>query len=220
MEELEKESSFDRIMATLDANFQYDARVQLPSDFEGYFNLLQRTSGQTLLMFVADHEEAYRKLQHHKVELPASVPSWHLLRRASISKEQRQMVTLKAPSLEKKDVIEALYLLLGQDYKGGTWPMERKRFGFAPWRNNRAYVAEDYDDEEPWESGYVAARQWHHDRHLCFVREAYLRQVKGGRHAHIEQPREAKSWQTRALRDLPGRLTNFSQCRYWSSMSR
>ena len=29
------------------------------------------------------------------------------------------MVTLKAPSLEKKDVIEALYLLLGQDYKGG-----------------------------------------------------------------------------------------------------
>ena len=119
LEELEKESSFDRIIATLDANFQYDARVQLPNDFEGYFNLLQRTSGQTLLMFVADHEEAYRKLQQHKVELPASVQGWHLLRRASISKEQRQMVTLKAPSLEKKDVIEALYLLLGQDYKGG-----------------------------------------------------------------------------------------------------
>ena len=59
LEELEKESSFDRIIATLDANFQYDARVQLPNDFEGYFNLLQRTSGQTLLMFVADHEEAY-----------------------------------------------------------------------------------------------------------------------------------------------------------------
>ena len=63
LEELEKESSFDRIIATLDANFQYDARVQLPNDFEGYFNQLQRTSGQTLLMFVADHEEAYRKLQ-------------------------------------------------------------------------------------------------------------------------------------------------------------
>ena len=45
----------------------------------------------------------------------------------------------------------------------------------------------------------VAARQWHHDRHLCFVRDAYLRQVKGGRHAHLEQPRDAKSWQTRAL---------------------
>ena len=64
------------------------------------------------------------------------------------------MVTLKAPSLERKDVIEALYLLLGQDFKGGTWPMDRKRFGYAPWRNNRAYMAEDYDDEEPWESGY------------------------------------------------------------------
>ena len=44
------------------------------------------------------------------------------------------------------------------------------------------------------QEAFVAARQWHHDRHLCFVREAYLRQVKGGRHAHIEQPREAKSW--------------------------
>ena len=30
-------------------------------DFEGYFNLLQRPPGQTLLMYVNDHEEAYRK---------------------------------------------------------------------------------------------------------------------------------------------------------------
>ena len=47
-----------------------------------------------------------------------------------------------------------------------------------------------------------------------FVRRGYLAQVAGGRHATIEQPKNALSWQTRALRDLPGRRTDFSQCRY------
>ena len=59
-----------------------------------------------------------------------------------------------------------------------------------------------------------AARQHHHDRHLMFVRRGYLAQVKGGRHATIEQPKNALSWNTRALRDLPGRRADFSQCRY------
>ena len=84
--------------------------------FEGYFNLLQRQPGQTLLMYVNDYEESYRKLLQHKVALPAPVQGWHLLRRASLTKEQRQLIMLKAPSLEKQAVIEALYLILGQDY--------------------------------------------------------------------------------------------------------
>ena len=61
-----------------------------------------------------------------------------------------------------------------------------------------------------------AARQFHHDRHLMFGKKVYLRQVHGGRHAHIEQPKYALSWQTRALRDLPGRRADFDQCRYGS----
>ena len=59
-----------------------------------------------------------------------------------------------------------------------------------------------------------AARQHHHDRHLMFVRRVYLAQVKGGRHVTVEQPKNALSWNTRALRDLPGRRADFSQCRY------
>lgn len=51
MEELEKDGAFERIIKTLGANFVYDARVQLPTDFEQYFNLLQRQGGQTLLLF-------------------------------------------------------------------------------------------------------------------------------------------------------------------------
>ena len=60
----------------------------------------------------------------------------------------------------------------------------------------------------------VAARQHHHDRRLNFTKKVYLKQVYGGRHATIEQPKDALSWQTTALRDLPGRITDFSQCRY------
>ena len=165
IEELEADGAFDRIIKTLDSNFAYDARVQLPTDFEGYFNLLQRPGGQTLLLYVTEHEEAYRKLQQHKVELPQSVQGWHLLGRASLTREQRQMITLKAPSLEKQAVIEAMYLILGQDYKGGGWNVERnRRFHQPSWRSQRAYAAEDYeyDDDEYWDdAGYFEADdQW------------------------------------------------------------
>ena len=161
LEDLEKTDAFPKIIEVLDCNFAYDARVQLPADFESYFNLLQRQGGQTLLMFINDHEEAYRKLQQHKVELPASVQGWHLFRRAGLSREQHQLITLKAPTMEKNEVIEALYLIPGQDYKGGGWNVERnRRFGIQShsWKH-RAYVADDYDeenyqDDEQWEHGY------------------------------------------------------------------
>ena len=58
------------------------------------------------------------------------------------------------------------------------------------------------------------ARHRHHERHLMFTRWSYLCRVKGGRYATIEQPKHALSWQTQALRDLPGRRADFSQCRY------
>ena len=60
----------------------------------------------------------------------------------------------------------------------------------------------------------IAARARHHDRHLLFAKKVYLAQANGGRHATLEQPKHALSWRTRALRDLPGRRADFSQCRY------
>lgn len=102
-------------------------KVHLPTNFEAYFNLLQRAPGQTLLLYVADHEEPYRKLQQHRVDLPAAVQGWHLLRRAGLSRERRQLTTLRAPNLEENEVIEALHLILGQDYNGGGWNAERNR---------------------------------------------------------------------------------------------
>ena len=171
IEELEKEDAFKKVIETLDANFSYDAKVQLPTDFEAYFNLLQRSPGQTLLLYVADHEEAYRRLQQHRIELPASVQGWHL-RRSGLSREQRQLITLKAPNLEKNAVIEALYLILGQDYKGGGWNAERnRRFGGGHSWKQRAYMADDYEDEaypddDVWEAGYYEEdEQWAEEGH-------------------------------------------------------
>ena len=126
VEDAEKEDGFGKIITKLDKNFEYDDRVLLPNDFEEYFNLLQRKPQQSLLSFVTDHDTAYRRLTAHNVTLPVQVQGWHLLRRAALSKEQRQMVTLKAPTLEKTPVIEALYLLFGQDYKAGGWRLERR----------------------------------------------------------------------------------------------
>ena len=108
LEKLERDDSFEKVLEILDGNFAYDQRVQLPNDFENYFNLLQRAPGQTLLTFVNDHEEAYRRLLQHKVALPDSVQGWRLLRRSALTKEQRQLIMLKAPTLDKQQVIEAL----------------------------------------------------------------------------------------------------------------
>lgn len=112
----EDESSFAELLKLLDGHFQYDDRVQLPADFDGYFGL-SRKPNQTLLSFVSDHDECHRKLEKHNVSLPDAVQGWHLLRKANLTKEQRQLVTLRAPKMERQKVIEALYLLLGQDYK-------------------------------------------------------------------------------------------------------
>ena len=75
------------------------------------------------------------------------------------------MVTLKTPTLEKQAVIDALYLLFGQDYKAGGWNNDRDR-KFARWKG-RGYAAYEDDDyawssDTAWsdESVYYEADEW------------------------------------------------------------
>ena len=155
----EKETAFADILKLLDKHFQYDDRVQLPSDFDAYFGLSRR-QGQTLLSYVSDHEDQLKKLDRHGVKLPESVQGWHLLRKCNLSREQRQLVNLRAPTLEKGKVIEALYLIFGQDHKASIQP-DRRHFGKS---KGRGYVAadeethyqDDFDDGGDWpsEDGY------------------------------------------------------------------
>ena len=145
----EDESSFAELLKLLDDHFQYDDRVQLPADFDGYFGL-SRKLNQTLLSFVSDHDECHRKLEKHNVSLPDAVQGWYLLRKANLTKEQRQLVTLRAPKMERQKVIEALYLLLGQDYKashGGHG--HHKPFHKA--YKYRGYAAQDYETDETFD---------------------------------------------------------------------
>jgi len=110
----EGENTFDDLMKKLDQHFQYDDRVRLPGDFDAYFGM-SRKSGQSIMEYVTLHDEYNRRLQRHGIELPESVQGWHLLRKCNLTKEQRQLINLRAPQLEKKKVIEALYLV-------GAWP--------------------------------------------------------------------------------------------------
>ena len=154
---LDEEKSFDMVIV-LDSAFQYDARVGLPVDFDNYFGL-SRKPGTTLLSYVTDHDEKYRKVNEHGVKLPDQLQGWLLLRRANITKEQYQLVLSQAPKLEKLSVQEALFVILGQDYKAAVTHDRHDRRPQLPGRffRNKAYAADDetYDEDlDREEDGY------------------------------------------------------------------
>ena len=83
---------------------------------------------------------------------------WHLLRQCGLTREQKQLVNLRAPTLELTKVTEALYLILGQDYKQSTLGHPERRWQRG--KGGRAYAAEDDYDMEDWED-YDDA-YWHY----------------------------------------------------------
>ena len=155
-----KDTAFRDILKKLDSAFQYDARVQLPSDFDNYFNM-QRTPGQTLLQYTTTHDELYRRIGDHNINLPVAVQGWHLLRRANLSKEQRQLVMTQAPGLEKTKIQETLFLLFGQDFKGGSHSPDRRWKGKSR-RKGYAVNEEEENDyqEDGWEDVYYENEEY------------------------------------------------------------
>ena len=111
---------------------------------------MSRKPNQTLLNFVFDHDERYRKLEKHNVSLRDAVQGWHLLRKANLTKEQRQFVTLRAPKMERQKVIEALYLLLGQDYNASHGGHGHHK-PFPKAYKYRGYAAQDYETDETFD---------------------------------------------------------------------
>ena len=134
-------------MKNLDQHFEYDSRVQLPADFDAYFGL-RRKSGQCLMEFVTLHNEHLKRLTKHGVDLPSTVQSWHRLRRCNLTKEQKQLITLRAPQIEITKVTKALYLVLAQDYKHTNQAGFHDRRSFGKGGRSRGYVAADVADSE------------------------------------------------------------------------
>ena len=148
LEDLEKkpaEDHFNRLLKLLDAAFEYDSRVQLAADFDRYFVTLQRRPGQTLLQYVTEHDECLRRLSDHKIDLPKAVQGWHLLRKAGLTREQKQLIMIQAPNLERIKVQEAMFLVLGQDHKAAVSDHRRPYKGKG---KGRGYAAVDYETDE------------------------------------------------------------------------
>ena len=161
--DLEKAShptAFTDILTMLDTAFKYDSKVELPSDFSAYFETLNRRNGQSLLQFVTDHDDRLRRLEKHGVRLPAEVQGWHLLTKSNISREQRQLVMTQANSLDRTKIQQALFSILGQDYKHSHAPAANSnRWAVRPTGKGRAYFMEDenYDEGYTDEWGYYMA---------------------------------------------------------------
>jgi len=164
IDEIEKAGAFEKMLKVLDKAFEYDRTVQLPNDFDRYFSQLQRRPGQTLLEYTTEHDHLYSKLADHDVTLLSKVRGWHLLRRAGLSKEQKQLVTTQAPNMERNKVQEALFLILGQDHKtvagGGHHHAQHRGFrgkgrGYAVYyEDDNQHEADDWADDNDYNHDY------------------------------------------------------------------
>ena len=131
----------------------------MPRAFEKFFYGTTRRPEQTLLSYVADHREALGEVEKHGVQISDKVSGWILLRRSGLTHEQKQLILSQNPKLSYSKVVEAMYFLLGQDYKGkpvdtaSRW----KSKTYGRWNNKSyGYTAEEvYDLDEPYPDDYA-----------------------------------------------------------------
>ena len=157
LSELEREDGIQTILRRLDAQWQYDERVEMPEAFEKFFFRLVRKQGQSLLDFCSEFNQALRELKKFKIELPQEVSGWLMLRRAALSKEQQLMIqTHIGTTLTLTAVEPALYLILGQDHKHAHVPQRRnplqqQQGRWKPRQLVHAVVDEEPEDSAAWD---------------------------------------------------------------------
>ena len=149
--DLAKENAYDVVMDRLDKAFKYEALTELPQDFENFFIKMQRKAGQTVQDFETEYLHLERKLINlHKIDIPEKIRAWWFLRRAGLTREQRQLILtqLGESNLTLDRAMKAMNFIIGQDSKldGGRQP---RHYG----GNYKAisYAADDqegYDDDE------------------------------------------------------------------------
>ncbi|CAK9069007.1 unnamed protein product [Durusdinium trenchii] len=142
LDKAEDPEALQEILKILDGSFQYDANVEMPADFSSYFEHLARKPGQTLLNYVTDHDDRLKQIEKHGVRLPTQIQGWFLLTKAALTREQKQMIVTQAASLERAKIQQAMFAILGQDYKGGG-QLLRDRWNRAGSGKGCSYFAGD-----------------------------------------------------------------------------
>lgn len=181
LKELEKENGLKQILGRLDAQWQYDEKIEMPEAFETYFYKTMREPGQTMLEYVTNASQNLRELKKYKIELPDEVAGWLLMRRAGLSREQTQLTQTTVGTTTTVEAVEkALYLILGQNHKmfSNRNPNAPTGTNMRRWRRDRIhFVDEDYPwdpnddaetgyygyDDEPWEDDDDEWGFWEHD---------------------------------------------------------
>ncbi|CAE6924520.1 GIP [Symbiodinium sp. CCMP2592] len=93
LEVLQGEQGYQTVFDRLDKGFKYDPLTELPEDFENFFVRLHRKGTQTLQDYSTDFSRAERQLRvTHAVNLPEKVKAWWYLRKAGLSRDQRQLI--------------------------------------------------------------------------------------------------------------------------------
>ena len=186
---MEDADGFKKTLELLDAAFRYDARVEMPRALEKFFYTISRKSDQTLLTYVSDHREALREVEKHGIQIPENVSGWLLLRRSGLTTEQKQLIQSRCGDLKDYEVEQAMYYLLGQDYKTRVQPMMGGKGRPHRWqRSGHGYVAEEdvyYDDE--WD--YVDDND----------EDAYYEELDGGSYAEAEAYEDPYAYEESAL---------------------
>ena len=161
-----EQGAFDLLISELDTLFRYNEDVEMPRAFEKFFYGLNRKPDQTLMAYVADHRQALHEVEKHGVQISDKVSGWILLRRAGLTTEQKQLIQSQCPKLSYDKIVETMFFLLGQDYKGKiTVDLSKWRGRKIPsstssrWSRGYGYVTEElYDPEETYDDEFY--HQW------------------------------------------------------------
>ena len=163
------QGAFDALITKMDSLFRYNEDVEMPRAFEKFFYGLNRRPDQTLMAYVADHRQALHEVEKPGVQISDKVSGWILLRRSGLTAEQKQLIQSQGPKLAYDKIVETMFYLLGQDYKGKiTVDLSKWRGRRIPsnpssrWTKGHGYVTDEvYETEDYFEED--AYNQWEED---------------------------------------------------------
>ena len=153
MATLEGADAMKQVLEKLDRVFKYDALTELPADFEAFFVTLSRKRSQSVQEYSADFERALRKLDAHNVQLPDKVIGWWYLRRAGISKEQRQMIMshLGTSQISLDNMRRGMNFIIGQDTVPDKNAKHNTTSRWSRGGKESIFYEEDADDGHDWD---------------------------------------------------------------------